>query len=103
MYTGCADKLYGFDTNGLAGSDMSSAEIGRVQVLTRFPATTRHPVTSASLFSRYLYNLFVISAHERRLLAATFDRRGCEDLVDFVDYFTGKNVSRGSKNLGNSS
>lgn len=54
VYTGCADKLYGFDTNGLAGSDVSSAEIGRVQVLTRFPATTRDPVTSASLFQVFI-------------------------------------------------
>lgn len=54
VYTGCADKLYGFDTNGLAGSDVSSAEIGRVQVLTRFPATTRDPVTSVSLFQVFI-------------------------------------------------
>lgn len=41
-HTGCTDKLYGFDTNGLAGSDvLSAAEIGRVQVLTRFHAASR--------------------------------------------------------------
>lgn len=45
VYIVCADKLYGFHTNGLAGSDVSSAEIGRVQVLTRFRATTRDPAS----------------------------------------------------------